>query len=132
VLHPAFSTGSAGLRGGGWRFRRGQRWIEPIFKKRANGACDFLRMGLQGEVPGIEQADFGVGEVALKSFSARRQKIRIVLAPYRQKRRLMRPEIFVKSWIKSDVAAVVQEEAELHVMRAWTSEVEIIQGATVG
>src|SRR5258707_1196519 len=37
-------------------------WLCP-FEEAADGGCDFLDVGLQGEVTGVEEANVGLGDV---------------------------------------------------------------------
>ena len=62
----------------------------------ADGLRDFGAVRLQREVAGVEEADLCLWNVALKRFGARRKEERIVLAPHRQKRRLVRPEVVLE------------------------------------
>ena len=84
-------------------------------------------MGLQRKVTGVEQAHYRVGNVALERFRSRGQKERIVLAPDRQERRLVRLEILLKCRVQRDITLVVTEEIELHLVRSGAREVEVIQ-----
>src|SRR5208337_4796391 len=89
-------------------------------------------MRLQCEMPGVDEADDGPRDVPLESFGARGQKERIVLAPHRQERRLVGPEIRLEGRIERDVALVVAEQVELQLVRAGPGEIEIVERIPVG
>ena len=65
-------------------------------------------VGFQREVTGLVEVHFGVRIVALERFGPRGQKEWIILAPRRQKRRLLSAEIFLELGIERDVARVIQ------------------------
>src|SRR4051812_8049499 len=80
--------------------------------------CDFSGVRLQREVPGVEEADIGVRNIALERFGSRGQEERIVLAPHRQQRRLAISEIGVEVRVESDIAGIVEQQIELRLMRS--------------
>ena len=51
-----------------------------------DGRRDLRGVGLQREMPGLEEADDGVRDVALERLRARRQEERVVLAPHCEER----------------------------------------------
>jgi hypothetical protein len=53
-------------------------------------------MRFQREMAGVEEADNRTRIVPLESLGAGRQKERVVLAPHRQERRLVRAEVFLE------------------------------------
>jgi hypothetical protein len=65
-------------------------------EKIADDSRDFSVVRLQCEVTGIEEADLRIGNVAPERFGARRKEERVVLAPRRQKRWLVRPEVLLE------------------------------------
>src|SRR6476660_7975826 len=67
---------------------------------------------------GVEKMHFGVRIVALERLGARRQKERIVLAPYREQRRLALGKVSLELGIQGDVAGIVEEEIELDLVVA--------------
>src|SRR5580698_6073801 len=84
-------------------------------------------MRLEREVTGLEEANDGVRHVPLEGQRTRRQEERIVPAPHRQKARLMGPEIALKSRIERNIALVIAEQIELHLIGARTREIEIVE-----
>src|SRR5262245_52999229 len=78
-------------------------------------------------MPSLEQMDFGLWIVAPERLRARRQEERITLSPYREKRRLVPAKIGLEFGIERDVALVVAEEVELHVISARSCEIEVIE-----
>ncbi len=78
-------------------------------KELADRRRDLFRMRFKREMAGVEQANDRTGIVAPERLGARRQEERIVLAPDREERRLMRPEVSLESWIECNVALVVAE-----------------------
>jgi hypothetical protein len=74
-------------------------------------------MGLQREMAGFEQVDLRVRKVTLGGLGAGRNKSRIVPAPHCEKRRLVVPERGLKFGLERHIAAVVQDQVELDVLR---------------
>ena len=62
----------------------------------ADDLRDFGAVRLQREVAGVEEANLCLRNVALKRLGARRKEEWIVLAPDRQKRRLVRAEVVLE------------------------------------
>src|SRR5215472_3680749 len=100
---------------------------DPTSEKSADGAGDFLMMGFEREVTGVEETDLSVDVVALERFCAGRKKKRIVLAPDGKKGRPRGTEILLKLGIQGDVARVVEKEVELDLVDAGTSQKRRIQ-----
>src|SRR5258708_27274033 len=88
-------------------------------------------MSFQGKVAGVQEAANRTRIVALERLGAWRHKERIVLAPYRQKRRLVSPEVFLERRIQCDVALVIAEEIELHFIRTGTGQIEVVEVLTI-
>src|SRR5260370_11171538 len=84
-------------------------------------------MRFEGEVSGVEEWDDGGGNVTLERLGAGRQEKRVVLSPSCQKRRLVLAKIGLKFGIERDVALVVAEEVELHVISARSCEIEVVE-----
>src|SRR5262245_66681838 len=82
----------------------------------ADYRSDLVTVRLEGEVAGVEEAHVSVGNVALERLGALRQEKRIVLAPSGEKRRLVLAKMGLEFGIERDVALVVAEEIELHVI----------------
>src|SRR5689334_16188527 len=85
----------------------GCRLLNNLAEEIPHRSRNFLPMSFQREVAGIEQADLRVGEIALIGFRPRRQEERVVLAPDRQERRPMRPEVLLERRVERDVVLVV-------------------------
>src|SRR5262245_18818469 len=100
-------------------------------KKRPDLVGDLLSVRLQGKVPGIEETNRGIRDIALERFRSGRQEERIVLTPHREERWLARAEVVLKGGVQGDVALVVAEEIQLHLIRTRTREVEIVQGVAI-
>ena len=66
------------------------------FQEIADAFGDLAGMRFQGEVAGVEEAHNRMRIVPLERLGASRHKERIVLAPYRQKRRLVSAEVVLK------------------------------------
>src|SRR5258708_16493642 len=84
-------------------------------------------MRFEREVAGVEEANDSLGIVPLERLSTRRHEERVVLAPDRQERRLVRAEVFLEWRIQRHVALVVAEEVELHFISAGTRQIKIVQ-----
>src|SRR5262249_4092341 len=97
----------------------------------ADDLADLARMRLQREVTGIEEADDGGWHVALERLRARRQEERIVPAPHGEERWFEVSEIVLEFRIERDVALVVAEQVELHVMRTRPLQVVIVEVLSV-
>src|SRR6266700_4336729 len=105
----------------------GRRVAKSASEELADRRRDLFGMRFQREVPGVEESDDCVGDVALERFGARRQEKRIVLAPHCQKRRLMLAKIGLEFGIQRDVALVIAEEVELHFIGARSCEIEVVE-----
>ena len=94
-------------------------WDFSVFKYGAqNGPYlgpDFRRMSFQSEMPRVVEDDLRAGIIPTEGFRPGREKERVVLPPYRQRRRPMRAEELLKLGIKRDVAFVVTDEIELNL-----------------
>ena len=81
--------------------------------------------------PVSKKRTVGVRDVAPEGFGAGRQEERIVLAPHRQERRLVGAEIVLEGRIERDVALVVAEQIELHLVGAGPRQIEIVERIAV-
>src|ERR1700758_2656444 len=97
-----------------------------VGKKFADCRRDLRCMGFQRKMAGVEEADYGVRDVALERLGTRRQEERIVLAPHREERRLVVAEALLEGRIERDVALVVAEQIELQLGHARSGEIEIV------
>src|SRR6516165_5767196 len=84
----------------------------------ADCRSDFVAMRLQGEVPGLEEAHDGVGDIALELLGACREEERIIPAPGCQEARLGGTEILLEGRIERDVTLIVSKQIELHFVGA--------------
>src|SRR5262249_6073903 len=100
-------------------------------QEMADAVRDLASMGFEREVSGVQEADHRAWNIAPERLSPRRKKERIVLAPYRQERRLVGAEVFLKRGIEGDVALVVAEQVELHLIGAGTGEVIVVEVLTI-
>src|SRR6516162_2272071 len=91
-------------------------------KKIADGCPNFRRVGLQREMPRIKETHDRVRDVALESLGPLRQEERIILAPHRQKARLVGAEIFLEGGVERDVALIVPKQVQLQLGRAGPSQ----------
>src|SRR5262249_35155807 len=88
---------------------------------------DLVTVRLEGEVAGVEKAHVSLRNVTLERLGAGRQEKRVVLAPSCQERRLVLAKVGLKFGIERDVALVVAEEVELHVIGARSCEIEVVE-----
>src|SRR6266436_7153713 len=72
-------------------------------------------MRLQSEMPCVVEDHLGARIIPTEGFRPGWEKEGVVLSPYRQCRRPMRAEEFLKLGIKRDVAFVVTDEIELNL-----------------
>src|SRR5436190_13215624 len=100
-------------------------------EKIADGRGDLRGVRLQRKMPRIEEADDRVRDIAFEGLGACRKEKRVVLPPYRQKGRPMGAEIPLEGRIQCDVALVVAEQVELHLIGARPGEVEIVERVPV-
>ncbi len=84
-------------------------------------------MAFQREVTGVEKLYLGVWDVAPEGFGARRNKEWVILAPHREKRRPLVPEILLERRVKLHVRRIVEEQVELDVLLAWPSEKRTVE-----
>src|SRR5262245_23979232 len=98
--------------------RHASRWesgrLPELSKELPDRRGDLVAMCLERKVAGVEEAHIGSRDVAFECLRTSRQEERIVLAPHRQKRRLVFAEVALKVGIERDVALVVAEQVELH------------------
>src|SRR5262249_48775494 len=81
-----------------------RRVTQSAGKKVADRRRDFRGMRLEREVSGVEEAHDRVGNIPLEGLRAGRQEERVVLAPHRQKWRLVVAKILLEGRVKRDVA----------------------------
>ena len=89
---------------------------------------------LQRKVAGVKEVDIGVGMSRLNASAPAGQAKRVVLAPHRQKPRLVGAK-FAEIALKSDIAlccSIVAEEVELDCHRAGAGQVEIVEAVPSG
>jgi hypothetical protein len=96
---------------------------EEVADRRRN----LFGMRFQREMAGIEEANDRTGNVAFERLRSGRQEERIVLAPYREKRRPVGAKVVLKDRIERDVALVVAEQIQLNVVGAGTRQIEIVE-----
>src|SRR5580698_6014658 len=89
------------------------RSVADAGEEFSHGGCYFLYVGFEGEVAGVEELHFGVGNVAAEGFRAGRDEVEIKLAPDGEQWRLRLAEVLVEFWVELDVVGVVEEEIEL-------------------
>src|SRR6516225_6133713 len=70
--------------------------LTSLFEEIADIFGNLASMRFQREVAGVEEADNRTRIVPFERLSAGRQKKRVVLAPHRQKRRLVRAEVILE------------------------------------
>src|SRR5262245_11706672 len=88
---------------------------------------DLPGVGLEREVTRVEELDRRPGNVASERLGAARQEEGIVLPPYRQEGRLVRPEVVLEGRIERDVALVVAEEVQLDLVGAAAGQIEVVE-----
>src|SRR5205823_13671066 len=93
---------------------------------------DLAGMRLQREVPGIEEAHLRVRDIAPERLGPGGQEERVVPPPRREKTRLAGAEIRLKGGIERDVAFIVAEQIELHLVGGGTCQIEIVERVAVG
>ena len=92
--------------------------VELASKKIANCACNFLRVGFQGEVTGFEEMHSGARVVAFERFGARRQEEPIVVPPDCQRWRLLAAKLFLEFGIERDITGIIQKQVQLNLIIA--------------
>src|SRR5690625_5590955 len=91
-------------------------------QKPPHGLGNGVRMGFEGEMPGIQKLHLGFRQVTLISLGTRRQKERIMLAPDNQASRLICSKILLERRIKLNVGQIITKQVKLYVSDAFTSE----------
>src|ERR1700677_3892912 len=81
---------------------------------------------------GVIENDFRFGIITAIGFGTGRQKERIVLSPNGKSGGLPGAEKFLELWVEGDIAAIVQNQVELHFVRARSRHVGNIQRIAVG
>src|SRR5262245_33491136 len=107
------------------------RVADSASEEVSDGCRDLSGMCFQREVSGIEEADDRIGNVALELFRTRRQEERIVLAPYREERRLAGAEVILEGRVERDVTLVVAEQVQLDLIGTGARQIEVVQRLTV-
>src|SRR5262249_39963906 len=96
------------------RLPRGcMRLAIPPAEKVSDLRRDRRMVRLERKVSRVKEFDVGVRVIALEHLGACRQKERVVLAPYGERRWLPLAEIFLELRVQRDIAGVVQEKVEL-------------------
>ena len=98
----------------------------------AHGCTDLVGVGLQGEVATIDETYLSVRDVPFEGLGARGDEERIVLAPDRQHRRPLVPQIGLYVAVKGNVGLVVAEQVQLDLVVARTRQVKIVEVAAIG
>lgn len=88
--------------------------VEELFHR----GRDFGEVRLYRKMPGVQELNLGIGNIASVSLGTGRDKERVVLSPYRKQRRATRAEVFLELRIERDVAGVVQKQIELNLFVA--------------
>ena len=78
-------------------------------------------------MPGVQELNLGIGNIASVSLRAGRHKERVILSPHCKQRRPARTEIFLEFRIEGDIAGIVQEQIELNLFVAGTCQESGIQ-----
>src|ERR1700681_4957239 len=92
--------------------------LVKLREEGANRRTYLLRVRFQRKVAGIVEMDFGTRVVALERFGAQGQEKPITLAPNREHRRPLCPEIFLELGIERYVARVIEEQVKLDLVIA--------------
>ena len=98
----------------------------------ANDGSNLGAVRLQRKMAGVKKADVGPWDVALERFGSGGQEKRVVFAPHRQKPRLVISELGVEYGVKADIAGIVEQQIELHLVCSRACQIMIIQRATIG
>ena len=87
-----------------------------------NRGANFDGVRLERKMPGVQESNLRIGNVPPIRLRAGWHKERVVLSPHSKQRRAARTELFLELWIEGDVAGVVQEQIELNLLVAGTSQ----------
>src|SRR6516225_6085031 len=82
---------------------------------------DRIRMCFNCEMTGVQELNHCTRNVSLKRFGTRRQKERVVAAPYGEQRRRKVADVALKLRVHRDVISVVEEQVELNFVGSGTS-----------
>jgi len=104
-----------------------RRVVDSGCEEVADHCRDLLRMSLKREVTGVEEMDFGIGNIAHECVSATRQEKRIILSPHRQEPRLVRPEVVLERRVQRHVVLVVAEQVQLDLVGAGAGQIEVVE-----
>src|SRR5262249_17958268 len=93
--------------------------------------CDLVRMALKRKVTGVEEMDFGIGNIPPEGLSTTWQEKRIIPSPRCQEPRFVRPEVVLEGWVERDVALVVAEQVQLDLVGAGARQIEVVERIAV-
>jgi len=88
-------------------------------------------MGLKREVTGVEEVDYGIGNISLERLSAVWQEKRIILSPHRQEAWLVRPEVVLERRVERNVALIIAEQVQLNLVGAGAGQLEVVERIAV-
>src|SRR5947207_7894208 len=77
---------------------------------------DFFGMCFQREVAGVEETDSRIWNVAFEGLGTCWQEKRIILAPYRQERRLVLAKVLLEGRVQRDITLVVAKQVQLDLI----------------
>ena len=100
-------------------------------EKIADVLRDLTMMGLEGEMPCVEQVDLGIGQILLVGERSCWNEGRVMPAPDGEERGLVLPEVSLELGVQRDIRAIVQNEVELHLLRARSRHVSDVEFPTV-
>src|ERR1700685_1497465 len=80
-----------------------------------HGGGDFVGVGFQREMAGVEELDSRAGNVAAIGFGAGRDEEDIVLSPYGEEGRFVLAEVGLKFRVKFHIRRVVEIQIELNI-----------------
>ena len=107
-------------------------WVSLGKREEVADRCgDFRGVSLQRKVSGVEEPHDRIWHVAFERLGARGKEERIVLTPHRKKRRPVSAEIILERRVERDIALVVAEQVELHLIGAGSGHVEIVKRVAV-
>ena len=87
-------------------------------EKIADVLRDLIMMGLEGEMPCVEQVDLGIGQILLVGERSSWNEGRVMPAPDGEERGLVLPEVSLELRVQRNIRTIVQNEVELHLLRA--------------
>src|SRR5262245_57771373 len=89
-------------------------------------------MGFKGKMSRWKQDHFRIGNITFEGMGTGGKEIGVILPPNCQQRWPPLAQESLKICVKLDIRSVVKEVVQLRFLRAWTSEIEVVEVLPIG